>query len=101
MILAKTIKGYGMGESGEAQNITHQQKKMSVESIRRFRDRFQIPVPDDKLDEMPFVKFPPRARPSSNTCRRGGWSSAAICPRAGARPTRSPVPGARRRSSAS
>ena len=57
VILAKTIKGYGMGESGEAQNITHQQKKMSTESIRRFRDRFQIPVPDDKLDEVPLVRF--------------------------------------------
>ncbi len=57
VILAKTVKGYGMGESGEAQNITHQQKKMSVESIRRFRDRFQIPVPDDKLEEVPYIKF--------------------------------------------
>ena len=59
VILAKTIKGYGMGESGEAQNITHQQKKMSGDSIRHFRDRFQIPVPDDKLDDIPYVKFPP------------------------------------------
>ena len=59
LLLPKTIKGYGMGESGEAQNITHQQKKMSVESIRRFRDRFQIPVPDDKLEEVPFVNFAP------------------------------------------
>ncbi|MEP6996198.1 MAG: pyruvate dehydrogenase (acetyl-transferring), homodimeric type, partial [Betaproteobacteria bacterium] len=59
VILAKTIKGYGMGEAGEAQNITHQQKKMSGRSMRHFRDRFQIPVPDDKLDEVPFVKFPP------------------------------------------
>jgi len=58
VILAKTIKGYGMGESGEAQNITHQQKKMSVESLKHFRDRFQIPVPDDKLDEIPYVTFP-------------------------------------------
>ncbi|HVP68520.1 MAG TPA: pyruvate dehydrogenase (acetyl-transferring), homodimeric type [Anaeromyxobacteraceae bacterium] len=57
VILAKTIKGYGMGESGEAQNITHQQKKMSVESIRRFRDRFQLPVPDDKLEEVPYLRF--------------------------------------------
>jgi len=57
VILAKTIKGYGMGESGEAQNITHQQKKMTGGSIARFRDRFQIPVPDDKLDEVPLVKF--------------------------------------------
>ncbi|HEX4524413.1 MAG TPA: pyruvate dehydrogenase (acetyl-transferring), homodimeric type [Casimicrobiaceae bacterium] len=58
VILAKTIKGYGMGEAGEAQNITHQQKKMSGGSVRHFRDRFQIPVPDDKLDEIPYVKFP-------------------------------------------
>jgi len=58
VILAKTIKGYGMGESGEAQNITHQQKKMSGVSIRSFRDRFGIPVPDEKLDDVPYVAFP-------------------------------------------
>jgi len=58
VILAKTIKGYGMGESGEAQNITHQQKKMSIESIKRFRDRFLIPVPDEKIEDVPLVKFP-------------------------------------------
>ncbi|HSC97321.1 MAG TPA: pyruvate dehydrogenase (acetyl-transferring), homodimeric type [Casimicrobiaceae bacterium] len=57
VILAKTIKGYGMGEAGEAQNITHQQKKMHVEAIRRFRDRFNIPVPDDQLEEVPYLKF--------------------------------------------
>ena len=57
VILAKTIKGYGMGESGEAQNITHQQKKMSHESIRNFRDRFHIPVPDEELDDVPYVTF--------------------------------------------
>jgi len=57
VILAKTIKGYGMGGAGEAQNITHQQKKMNVDAIRRFRDRFAIPVPDDKLEDVPYVKF--------------------------------------------
>ncbi|HEX8739410.1 MAG TPA: pyruvate dehydrogenase (acetyl-transferring), homodimeric type [Casimicrobiaceae bacterium] len=57
VILAKTIKGYGMGEAGEAQNITHQQKKMNVEAIRRFRDRFEIPVPDDRIEEVPYVRF--------------------------------------------
>jgi pyruvate dehydrogenase E1 component len=57
VILAKTIKGYGMGLAGEAQNITHQQKKMNVDAVRVFRDRFQIPVPDDKIDEVPYVKF--------------------------------------------
>jgi pyruvate dehydrogenase E1 component len=58
VILAKTIKGYGMGESGEAQNITHQQKKMSLEAVRAFRDRFHIPVSDDKLEDVPYVTFP-------------------------------------------
>ncbi len=57
VILAKTIKGFGMGESGEAQNITHQQKKMSSESMRHMRDRFQIRVADDQLDEVPYVLF--------------------------------------------
>jgi pyruvate dehydrogenase E1 component len=59
VILAKTIKGFGMGESGEAQNITHQQKKMSVESIGAMRDRFEIPVPDDKIGDVPYMTFPP------------------------------------------
>src|SRR6476660_189339 len=59
VILAKTIKGYGMGEGGEAQNITHQQKKLSGRSLLHFRHRFQMPVADDKLDEIPYVKFPP------------------------------------------
>ncbi len=57
VILAKTIKGYGMGEAGESQNITHQQKKMGTASIKSFRDRFNIPVPDDKLEEAPYVNF--------------------------------------------
>jgi pyruvate dehydrogenase E1 component len=57
VILAKTIKGYGMGEAGEAMNIAHQQKKIAVDAIRRFRDRFQLPVPDEKLEEVPFLRF--------------------------------------------
>src|SRR4249919_3023665 len=56
VILAKTIKGYGMGEAGEGQNITHQAKKMGTTSIREFRDRFNIPIPDDKLEDVPFFK---------------------------------------------
>lgn len=58
VILAKTIKGYGMGSSGEAMNIAHQAKKMSDDDIRAFRDRFDIPVPDDQLAQLPYVKFP-------------------------------------------
>jgi pyruvate dehydrogenase E1 component len=57
VILAKTIKGYGMGEAGEAMNIAHQQKKIPVDAIRRFRDRFGLPVPDDQLEHLPFLKF--------------------------------------------
>jgi pyruvate dehydrogenase E1 component len=56
VILAKTIKGYGMGSSGEAQNPTHQQKKMDGESLRNFRDRFNIPVADADLSKLPFVR---------------------------------------------
>ena len=55
VILAKTVKGYGMGEAGEGQNITHQQKKMELEALRKFRDRFSIPVPDEKLEEIPLL----------------------------------------------
>ena len=58
VILAKTIKGYGMGESGEAQNITHQQKKMGTVSLRAFRDRFKLPISDDELEKLPYLKFP-------------------------------------------
>jgi len=57
VILAHTIKGYGMGGSGEAMNIAHQAKKMNDDDVRRFRDRFEIPVKDEDLDDMPLVKF--------------------------------------------
>ena len=56
VILAKTIKGYGMGEAGEGQNITHQQKKMGEEALRHFRDRFAIPITDEQIDDLPFYK---------------------------------------------
>lgn len=57
VILAKTVKGYGMGESGEGQMIAHQAKKMTQESLKQFRDRFQIPIADEQLAEMPFISF--------------------------------------------
>jgi pyruvate dehydrogenase E1 component len=57
VILAKTVKGYGMGEAGEGQNITHQQKKMGENSLREFRDRFQLEISDEKLAEVPFMRF--------------------------------------------
>ena len=58
VILAKTVKGYGMGEAGEGQNITHQQKKMGEEAVRAFRDRFEIPVSDEQLAKVPYLKLP-------------------------------------------
>jgi pyruvate dehydrogenase E1 component len=58
VILAKTVKGYGMGEAGEGQNITHSQKKMGEDALKAFRDRFNIPISDDDISEAPFYKFP-------------------------------------------
>jgi pyruvate dehydrogenase E1 component len=57
VILAKTVKGYGMGEAGEGQNITHQQKKMGEDSLRAFRDRFELAIPDDQLTSYPLIRF--------------------------------------------
>jgi pyruvate dehydrogenase E1 component len=56
VILAKTIKGYGLGEAGEGKNITHQQKKLNEEELREFRARFGIPILDEKLALTPFYK---------------------------------------------
>ena len=60
VVLAKTIKGYGMGEAGEAQNIAHQAKKMEIEAMRTFRDRFDLPIPDEAIagEKVPFYKPP-------------------------------------------
>jgi pyruvate dehydrogenase E1 component len=58
VILAKTVKGYGMGEAGEGQNITHQQKKMAEENLRQFRDRFQIAITDQQVADVSFVRLP-------------------------------------------
>jgi pyruvate dehydrogenase E1 component len=68
VILAKTIKGYGMGEAGEGQNITHQQKKMGTSSIKAFRDRFSVPIPDDQLEKVPFYR-PPEDAPEMKYLR--------------------------------
>jgi pyruvate dehydrogenase E1 component len=56
VLLVKTVKGFGMGKAGEGRNIAHQAKKMPDDDIRAFRDRFNIPIPDDKLAEVPFYK---------------------------------------------
>jgi pyruvate dehydrogenase E1 component len=61
VILARTIKGYGLGEAGEGKNVTHQVKKLNEEELRDFRDRFDIPVTDDKLVQAPFYRPPEKS----------------------------------------
>ncbi|MEJ0088855.1 MAG: pyruvate dehydrogenase (acetyl-transferring), homodimeric type [Limisphaerales bacterium] len=58
VILAKTVKGYGLGEAGEGRNITHNQKKMNEKELREFRGRFDIPISDDVIAETPFYRPP-------------------------------------------
>ena len=59
VILAKTVKGYGLGEAGEGRNITHQQKKLNEKELREFRSRFQIPIKDEEIAETPFYRPAP------------------------------------------
>src|SRR3954470_15889453 len=58
VILARTIKGYGLGEAGEGKNITHQQKKMNESDLRIFRTRFGIPISDEEIADAPFYRPP-------------------------------------------
>jgi pyruvate dehydrogenase E1 component len=58
VVLARTIKGYGLGEAGEGKNITHQQKKMNESDLRSFRTRFGIPISDEEIAEAPFYRPP-------------------------------------------
>ena len=58
VVLARTIKGYGLGEAGEGKNITHQQKKLNDDELLEFRTRFGIPISDDEVDDLPFYRPP-------------------------------------------
>ena len=58
VILAKTVKGYGLGLAGEAQNISHSVKKLDIEALKKFRDRFDIPLPDSELEKVPYYRPP-------------------------------------------
>ena len=62
VILAKTVKGYGMGDAGESENITHQVKKLGLEDLKHFRDRFNIPLSDKQLETVPYYR-PPEDHP--------------------------------------
>jgi pyruvate dehydrogenase E1 component len=68
VILAKTVKGYGMGEAGEGMNITHQQKKIGEKALQTFRDRYRIPISDEELEQVPFYK-PPETSPEMRYMR--------------------------------
>jgi pyruvate dehydrogenase E1 component len=68
VILAKTVKGYGMGEAGEGLNFTHQQKKIGEEALKKFRDRYRIPISDEDLEQVPFYK-PDEASPEMRYMR--------------------------------
>ncbi|MBL6685543.1 MAG: pyruvate dehydrogenase (acetyl-transferring), homodimeric type [Methylophilaceae bacterium] len=56
IVLAKTVKGYGMGDAGEGQNITHQQKSMDIESLKAFRSRFDLPISDQDVENLAYYK---------------------------------------------
>jgi pyruvate dehydrogenase E1 component len=70
VILAKTIKGYGLGEAGEGRNVTHQQKKLNEEELRHFRERFDIPVPEDNIEAAPFYRPPEESEEISYLLQR-------------------------------
>ncbi len=59
MVLAQTVKGYGLGDAGESANITHSVKKLDKEAPKQFRDRFAIPLTDDQLDDVPYYRPAP------------------------------------------
>lgn len=70
VILAKTIKGYGLGEAGEGRNVTHQQKKMNEKELREFRSRFNVPIPDEDVVDAPFYRPPVESKENAYLIQR-------------------------------
>ncbi len=70
VILAKTVKGYGLGEAGEGRNISHQQKKLNEKELREFRKRFGIPLSDDVIAETPFYRPPLESKETQYLLKR-------------------------------
>ena len=92
IILAKTVKGFGMGTAGEGQNTAHQQKKMDLEEIKAFRDRFNIPVRDEQIgDRVPYFKPAPDSAEYEYMMERR-QSLGGFLPRRRAKSTPLPVP---------
>jgi len=81
VILANTIKGYGLGESGEGKNITHQQKKLNEDELKEFRTRFGIPISDDDVAKAPFYKLPEDS-PEMQYLKNEGKNWVVMCPNA-------------------
>ncbi len=95
VILAKTVKGFGMGKAGEGQNIAHQQKKLSDDDLRAFRDRFNIPVSDEEIAALPFRK-PPEDSEEMQYLRERREALGGYLPQRAATPRRrSPCPASR------
>ncbi|MEM9209599.1 MAG: pyruvate dehydrogenase (acetyl-transferring), homodimeric type, partial [Pseudomonadota bacterium] len=90
-ILAKTVKGFGMGAAGEGQNIAHQQKKLDIEALKVFRDRFNIPVADKDLDQVPYC-LPPKDSPELEYLQERRQSLGGYLPARRARSTSLTVP---------
>jgi pyruvate dehydrogenase E1 component len=87
VIIAKTIKGYGLGEVGEGRNVTHQQKKLNEEELRAFRSRFGIPISDDEVAKAPFYR-PPENSEEMRYLRERREALGGYVP---SRPTQSPL----------
>jgi pyruvate dehydrogenase E1 component len=91
VILAKTIKGYGLGEGGEGRNMTHNQKKLNEEELREFRTRFGIPISDEKVAEAPFYR-PPKDSPEMIYLRERREALGGPVPSRATRPVTMAVP---------
>ncbi|MEX0641242.1 MAG: pyruvate dehydrogenase (acetyl-transferring), homodimeric type, partial [Pirellulales bacterium] len=91
VILAKTIKGYGLGEGGEGRNVTHNQKKLNEDELREFRSRFGIPISDEKVTGAPFYK-PPEDSPEMVYLRERRKALGGPVPSRAAKPVTMKVP---------
>ncbi|MEE4299673.1 MAG: pyruvate dehydrogenase (acetyl-transferring), homodimeric type [Pseudomonadales bacterium] len=92
VILAKTVKGYGMGESGESENTAHQAKKLGLEDLKVFRDRFSIPLTDEQLADVPYYR-PPEDSPEMEYLRTRRAELGGPLPQRRVRSTPLAVPG--------
>ena len=88
VILAKTVKGYGLGEAGEGRNITHQQKKLNEEELVHFRDRFDIPIPEEAVHKAAFYR-PPKDSPEMQLHARAARGAGRLSCRSARVPARS------------